>query len=116
MLAVTRRPEIRARLVRVSADFGLPSPSFHCSVAEALAARRDAALIFLDLSCCCREQGLRHSVERWLKRSPGTELVLFVPLIDRECETHAMFDIAALGAGRVMTASDFMRTEVWLTV
>lgn len=116
MLAVTRRPEIRARLVRVSADFGLPSPTFHCSVEEALAARGDAALIFLDLSCCCGERGLRHSVERWLRRSPGTELVLFVPLIDRECETHAMFDIAALGVGRVMTASDFMRAEVWLTV
>lgn len=79
-------------------------------------ARVDSALIFLDLSCCCGEPGLRRSVERWLRRSPATELVLFVPLLDRECETHAMFDIAALGVGRVMTASDFLRTEVWLTV
>ncbi|HEX2778175.1 MAG TPA: hypothetical protein VHM30_01675 [Gemmatimonadaceae bacterium] len=43
-------------------------------------------------------------------------MLLYVPLVDREAEMHAMFDLASLGAAHVMTASDVDRREVWATV
>ena len=116
MLAVTTRLEVKTRLARVAGDIGLPAPQFFASVRDALAARGDRSLLFLDLGVCCREAGLRRLVGGWVRRHPHAEIILLVPLLDRECETHAMFELAALGVGRVMTASDFARPEVWATV
>jgi hypothetical protein len=116
MLAVTTRVEIKTRLVRVAGEFGLPMPEFFAHARDALASRASAPLVFLDLGICCRERGLRATVGAWARRHPLAEVILFVPLLDRECETHAMFELAALGVGRVMTVSDLARAEVWHTI
>lgn len=116
MLAVTTRVEVKARLTRVASEFGLPTPEFFARARDALVSRHDATLVFLDLGVCCREQGLRAAIEPWARRHPAAEVILFVPLLDRECETHTMFELAALGIGRVLTASDFARAEVWAAI
>ena len=114
MLAVTTRPAVRERLIHISARVGLPAPAFFPSAL--MASRIRSPLLFLDLGSCCNDAGLEMAVRAWTAENPKSVVVFFVPLIDREAETRLIFRLAVIGAGRVMTESDFARPEVWRTL
>lgn len=116
MLAVTTRSSVQERLKVVATLRGLGTPTFFAQASELPWNVTDQRVLFLDLSSCCREAHLETTVRGWATRHPGCQVILFVPLVDRECETRAMFSIACLGIGQVMTASDFVRADVWATI
>lgn len=104
------------RLIRITAQVDLPDPRVFPSADALLAARAQDPLLFLDLGSCCHDFRLEWRIREWRAENPLSEIVFYVPLIDRERETRLMFSLAAIGAGRVMTESDFSRPEVWRTV
>jgi hypothetical protein len=116
MLAVTKRPIIKERLRHIAADLGLPTPAFFGTAADVLESGASAPLLFLDLATCADDPHLEVAVRTWEMYHPRNEIIVFVPLIDREREIKTMFRLALLGAARVMTANDFVRREVWCTV
>ena len=116
MLAVTTRAALKDRLTGIAARLELPSPRFFASAQAVLAAGARDPLLFIDLGSCCGDFGLERTLREWEAINSLSEIVFFVPLIDRERETRLMFRLAALGSGRVMTESDFSRLEVWRTL
>jgi hypothetical protein len=113
-IAVTRRPAVRLRIAEVSAQFGLPPPIFRERVDDLLAAGNDVAVAILDLGCCCTDAGLPRLMGHWARGHPGTELVLFAPLLDHDSELEATLALlrAAGDAGlRILTAPDFYGTR-----
>ena len=114
VLAVTTRPAVRERLNQISARVGLPAPVFlPCAL---MASHIKSPLLFLDLGSCSGDAGLEPAVRAWTAENSKSVVVFFVPLIDREAETRLIFRLAVIGAGRVMTESDFARPEVWRTL
>ena len=113
MIVVTTQFSARARLRQVASTLGFPAPTFYCRASELPVGTIPDTVLLLDLGSCAREPELRPRVAGWLASHPDTALVLFVPLLDRDAEMHAMFDLTSLGATQVMTASDFARIEVW---
>ncbi|HEX2717644.1 MAG TPA: hypothetical protein VHM67_08165 [Gemmatimonadaceae bacterium] len=113
MIAVTTQIGARDRLRQVATKLGFPVPTFCVRAADLPPGVVADTILLLDLGSCAREPELSPRVARWLASHPGTALVLFVPLLDRDAEMHAMFDLTSLGATQVMTASDFARLEVW---
>jgi hypothetical protein len=119
LIAVTGRPAVRLRIAAVSAQLGLPPPIFRERVDDLLAAGNDVAVVILDLSCCCTDTGLPRLIGHWARGHPGTELVLFAPLLDRDSEleaTLALLRSAGDARLRVMTTRDFYRDEIWRTL
>ena len=94
----------------------MPSPFFFASAHDILASGATAPLLFLDLGSCCDDCRLESIIRQWEEQNPLSEIVFYVPLVDRERETRLVFRLAGLGAGRVMTESDFARPEVWRTL
>lgn len=119
MIAVTTRPAVRERLEAVSAAVGLPRPGFSDSLYDALESGVDSPLLVLDLGSCCRDADLAHALRTWEVFRPGSEVVLFTPLIDQAAELRAAVTLAKATRfveTRVMTASEFYRDEVWRTL
>ena len=116
LLAVTTRTVLKDRLSGIAARLELPPPRFFPSVHSVLAARALDPLLFLDLGSCCDDSRLESAIREWEAMNSLSEIVFYVPLIDRERETRRLFGLASLGAGRVMTESDFSRLEVWRTL
>src|SRR5438067_6590450 len=116
MIAVTTRPAVRERLEAVSSAVGLPRPGFSDSLYDALESGVDSPLLLLDLGSCCRDSDLAHALHAWEAFRPGSEVVLFTPLIDQAAELRAAVTLAKATRfveTRVMTASEFYRDEVW---
>ena len=113
MIAVTTQYGARERLRQVAATLGFPAPTFCCRAADLPPGEVSDTILLLDLGSCAREPGLRARVGYWLSAHRRASLILFVPLLDRDVEMHAMFELTSLGATQVMTASDFARIEVW---
>src|SRR5688572_5565929 len=78
-----------------------------------MASHIKSPLLFLDLGSCASDSGLEMAVRSWTAENPNSVVVFFVPLLDREAETRLIFRLAVIGAGRVMTESDFARPQVW---
>lgn len=116
MLAVTTRSQLKDRLTGIAARLDLPSPRFFPSAQSVLAADARDPLLFIDLASCCDDFGLERTLREWEAANTLSDVVFYVPLLDRERETRLMFRLAALGSGRVMTESDFSRLEVWRTL
>ena len=116
MLAVTTRNVLKDRLAGIAARLELPPPRFFPSAHSVLAARALDPLLFLDLGSCCHDSRLEGAIREWEAMNSLSEIVFYVPLIDRERETRRLFGLASLGSGRVMTESDFSRLEVWRTL
>lgn len=115
LVAVTRRLAVRFRIATMSAELGLPAPIFCERVEDAVMGSIDSGVVVLDLECCCTDAGLPRLVDGWMRRRPGSELVLLAPLLDRDAELGTV--LALLGAAgdarlRVITAGDFYRDEV----
>ena len=116
LVAVTTRPVIRMRLGALSAEVGMPAPLFAAGVDDVLESGVDRAILFLDLACCAGDDDLVPVVQTWDAFRPGTEVVAFTPLVDRERElaaTVALTQVLRNCNLRVLTASDFHRPEVW---
>lgn len=116
MLAVTTRAVLKDRLTGIAARLELPSPRFFPSAEGILAARVRDPLLFVDLASCCDDFRIERSIRDWEAMNSLSEIVFYVPLVDRERETRLMFRLASIGSGRVMTESDFSRLEVWRTL
>jgi len=104
------------RLSVVSAGLGLASPLFVARLEEALEVGADRAILFVDLSACASEVHAMSLLQTWDAFRPGSEIILFTPLIDRERELRIVAGVcrsARSAEVRVMTASDFYRDEVW---
>ncbi|HEX2778167.1 MAG TPA: hypothetical protein VHM30_01635 [Gemmatimonadaceae bacterium] len=113
MIAVTTQQSARERLRHVALVLGFPSPGFFRQTADLPPREAGASILFVDLGSCAHEAHLRANLSAWLARNQAMSLVLYVPLLDRDAEMHAMFDLASLSGAQVMTASDFARLEVW---
>jgi hypothetical protein len=116
MIAVTTRSTVRERLEAVSATVGLPRPCFSETLYDALESGVDSPLLLLDLGSCCRDADLAHALHTWEAFRPGSEVVLFTPLIDQAAELRAAVTLARATRfveTRVMTASEFNRDEIW---
>jgi hypothetical protein len=114
MLVVSTRPAVRERLKAVSDALGIPGPRFIARVEDALG--EDSSLLVLDLGSCCKDADLVAIIRVWEAYRPGSELVLFTPLIDREGELKAVVSVVRetrFVDTRVMTTSDFYRDDVW---
>jgi hypothetical protein len=116
MLGVTTRIAVRERLRAVSVTLGLGAPVFFERVEEALESGTDNSMLFLDLGSCCADPTVEPIVRIWELYRPGSEVVAFTPLVDRERELRTAVGLVQglrLAKVRVMTASDFYRDEVW---
>jgi hypothetical protein len=114
MLVVSTRPAVRERLKAVSEAFHSPAPTFVSRVEDALG--EESSLLILDLGGCCMDPDLVPIIRAWETYHPGSELVLFTPLIERDAELRAVVSVVRetrFVDTRVMTASDFYRDEVW---
>jgi AraC-like DNA-binding protein len=114
MLVVSTRPAVRERLKAVSAVLNLSAPKFIARIEDALG--EDSPLLILDLGSCCKDTELLPMIRIWETYRPGSELVLFTPLIDREAELTVAVSVVRETRfidTRVMTTSDFYRDEVW---
>jgi hypothetical protein len=116
MIAITSRVNLQERLRQVSARFGMPAPIFLATAGELLESASRVSLLFVDMSACCRDPRAEVCVRTWLEYHPLSDVILYVPLADRECEIRMMFALAKQGIGHVMTASDLERDAVWRTV
>lgn len=119
LLAVTTRPAIRLRIEAVATSLGLPRPAFAADPAEVLESGADCSVLLLDLGSCCADASLGAVVSTWAAYRPGSEVILFTPLLDRERELKVAVSILTTTCSaevRVMTASDFYRDEVWRTL
>ena len=116
MLAVTTRLPVRVRLEGICTQLGLPAPIFVGLLEEALESGVDRPVLFLDLGSCCKDRELGCLVQTWEAFRPGSEVVLFTPLLDREAELRAAVSLVKSARSvevRVMTTSDFYRDEAW---
>ena len=116
VLAVTTRPVVRLRLQAVSAALGLPAPVFAEHLEAVLESGADSPVLFLDLGSCCNGGELGYMAQTWAVFRPGSEIIAFTPLVDRETELRIVVDLlrsSHLIEVRVMTASDFYRDETW---
>jgi AcrR family transcriptional regulator len=116
VLAITTRPTIRHRLAQIAAGVDIPTPTFYACATEMIESAAASPLLFVDLGSCYADPRLEEALRWWTVRNPQSELVFFVPLIEREAETRLVFRLASIGSGRVMTESDFGRLEVWQNV
>lgn len=116
MIAVTTQQGARERLRHVASTLGFPAPTFYARASELPVGAVPDTVLLLDLGCCAREPMLRSRIAGWAAAHPRASLILFVPLLDRDAEMHAMFDLTSLGATQVMTVSDFARIEVWRNI
>jgi hypothetical protein len=116
ILGVTSRPAVQARIAAVSADLSLPPAVFVDGMTEALELGIDRAVLLLDLASCCRESELLALVRVWIAFHPGSQVVVFTPLIDREAELPVVVRLVSgvrSATVRVLSASDFFRDETW---
>jgi hypothetical protein len=119
VVAVTTRPAVRERLRSLSEALKLPPPRFVRRAEDVLGPVGDTAVLLLDLGSCCKTAGLAPIIRAWELYCPGSELLLFTPLLDRERELRMAVELvrdAGAVEVRVMTASDFYRDEVWYNV
>lgn len=116
ILGVTNRPAVRARIEAASARLSLPTPVFVDDISDAIELGIDRSVLLLDLGSCCRQGELLALVRVWAVFHPGSEIVLFTPLVEREAELRAALNLVAglrTAVVRVLTASDFYREEAW---
>src|SRR3954470_10963404 len=119
ILAVSSRPAVRARIDAASTMLSLPAPVFVDEITDALELGIDRAVLLLDLGSCCRQDELVTLLRVWAAFHPGSEIVVFTPLVDREAELHSVVSlVAGLRAEvvRVLSASDFFRDESWRNI
>lgn len=113
MIAITSDNCVKDRLRGVTSTLGLPMPDYRCRVGALPPGAVPDSVLFLDLGSTCREPHLFLAVRGWLASHPTVTLIVFVPLLDRDAEMHAMFELASIPGTQVMTASDFARPAVW---
>jgi hypothetical protein len=116
ILAVTNRLAVRVRVTAASAALGLPAPVFVDDLTEVLERGLERAVLLLDLGSCCEQSELVSLVQIWAAFHPGSEVVVFTPLLERELElkaTVALVREVRSAEVRVLTTSDFYRDEVW---
>lgn len=116
MLAVTTQPAVRERLKEVSAALGLALLGFSDSIEEALESGIDSPVLFLDLGSCSRDRSLQHALHTWEAFRPGSEVLLFAPLIDQESELRAAVTLTRATRfveTRLVTSQEFYREDHW---
>lgn len=116
VVAVTVRPAIRLRLAAISSDLGFAAPRFYADTGQVLESGIDESVVFLDLASCSADPQFVRHLQALDSIAPRTPIVVFAPLLDRECELDALM-VASREIRRctlcVMTSSDFHRIEVW---
>ena len=116
IIALVTRPAVRVRLAAVSAELGLPKPWFITHLGEALESGVDRGSLFVDLADCSTEPDLLRVFPAWDAFRPGTEIILFAPLLDRAPELQAIASISQSVRScevRVITGADLYDDAVW---
>lgn len=116
ILALTIRAPVRERIVAISLQLNLRRPAFVDRVGGVTSAGPHHAVLLLDLGSCAESDGLELLAQSWAAANLGTELVVLLPLINRDFELQTAMGLVAAARNaptRVMTSSDFERDEVW---